>query len=168
MLWHSLVHNFLWLLGVLHSIVIPNSFPFLVSLSPPNKENILPCSRRCRAVPTDTAILFWRERTGLTDEAKIIHSFCWFICSNMHKNIFPPRRKERGGRRHFSVSDLNQFFFFQNFSRTWWYFYTKQRLHEIIMLVFHWSTMSAGKAWQNEGRLQHLLLNSGFVTLWTE
>lgn len=76
--WHSLVYNFLCLLGLLCRVVIPNSLPFLISISPPIKDDVLPCSQRCRAIPTDTAvaaILFWRERTGPTDEAKIIHSF---------------------------------------------------------------------------------------------
>lgn len=44
--WHSLVNNFLCLLGLLCSVVTLNSLPFLVSLSPPIMEHVLTCSQR--------------------------------------------------------------------------------------------------------------------------
>lgn len=63
---------------------------------------------------------FWKERTGPTDKAKIIHSFVWLVCGNMHKGT--GRKEERGVIFQFQT-ETNFFFFFQNFHMTWRYSY---------------------------------------------
>lgn len=60
-LWHCLVNNILFLVGLLCSVVTPNSLPFLVSLSPPVREYVLPHSQRCRATPLKVLILQWLQ-----------------------------------------------------------------------------------------------------------
>lgn len=54
-----------WLFGLLCSVVTPNSLPLLVSLSPPAREDVLPCSRRCWATPVGIPMLQWLQvRSG--------------------------------------------------------------------------------------------------------
>lgn len=101
----------------------PKFSPFSGSLSPPIREEVLPPFSEMqdhfyRSTETAmAAVPFWRERTGPTDEAEMIHSFGCFVCSHMHKGA----RKERGSI--FSGSDWNQLFFSLNFNITWWYCY---------------------------------------------
>lgn len=56
-LWHSFVNNFLCLLGPLCSVGTPNSFPFLVLIPPPIREDVLPGSQRYRVTSTKELLL---------------------------------------------------------------------------------------------------------------
>lgn len=75
-------------------------------------------------------------------------AFTWLICLGQNGGNEEGKRREEA----FSSVKPKLWDFSQHFNLPWWYSnFTKQGFGEIPVLICHWSSMSAGVAWWNEG-----------------